>query len=95
MVDGGMDKLTLSMKKSVIRQARRVAQEHGTSISGFFSRVIGAMGGNGKPSKNGKHVEDELPPLTRKMLGMVQLPSDKSDRELIEDALEERSGPDK
>lgn len=81
-------KLTLSMDEKDIREARRLASRHGTSISGMFSRLVRAM----SPRRRG---DEELPPLTRKLAGMVVLPKGKSDRELIEEALLEKHGLDR
>jgi hypothetical protein len=89
-----VEKLTLSMEKSVIKDARRIAQEHGTSISGFFARVVKAMSGKKPPPRRTSEAQ-ELPPLTRKMLGMISAPPGKTDRELIEEALDERYGLDR
>lgn len=82
-----MGKLTLSMDEKDIRAARRLAKEQGTSISGMFTQLVRFMA-----AKNGKSGEEELPPLTRKALGMIKLPKGKTDRELIEDALLEKHG---
>lgn len=80
-------KLTLSMDEKDIREARRLAVRQGTSISGMFSRLIRAM----SPRRRG---DEELPPLTRKLSGLVSLPKGKSDRALVEEALLERHGLD-
>ena len=82
-----MKKLTLSMEERDIRAARRLARRYGTSISNMFSRLVRAMARRA-PEK------DELPPITRKLTGIVSLPKHKSDRELIEEALIEKHGLD-
>jgi hypothetical protein len=82
-----MAKLTLSMDEKDIRAARRLAKEQGTSISGMFTQLVRFM-----VAKNGKSGEEELPPLTRKLTGIIKIPKGKSDRQIIEDALLERHG---
>jgi hypothetical protein len=82
-----MKKLTLSMEEKDIRAARRIAREQGVSISRMFTRLIRLMAGKGPAA-----AEEELPPLTRKLSGIVSLPKGKSDRELIEEAILERHG---
>jgi hypothetical protein len=80
-------KLTLSMDEKDIRAARRLAQSHGTSISGMFSRLVRVMARRAHPSSKAG-----LPPLTRKLSGIISLPKGKSDREIIEEAILERHG---
>lgn len=86
-----MRKLTLSMHEKDIRMARRIAREHHTSISAMFSRLVRVMTGKRRDGKGrgGRDARD-LPPLTRKALGMIRVPKGKTDRELVEDALVEK-----
>lgn len=79
-----MPKLTLSADAEVIEQAKRLAEERGTSVSAMFSQFVTLMARRTSPHNQ------PLGPLTRKAMGMVSLPRDKSDRELIEEALAER-----
>ena len=83
-----MKKLTLSMEEADIRAARRIAREHGTSISGMFSRLIRAM----MARRRKDNEPQELPPLTRELSGIISLPKGKSDREIIEEAILDRHG---
>lgn len=83
-----MKKLTLSMEESDIRAARRIARDHGTSISGMFSRLVRMMARKRHRPPEG----EELPPLTRKLTGIVALPKGKTDREIIEDVVLARHG---
>ncbi len=87
-----MKKLTLSMEERDIREARRIASEHGTSISGMFTRLVRAIGRKGRNGTTSGQSTDELSPLTRKALGMISLPKGKTDRQLIEEALLDRHG---
>ncbi|MCY2927134.1 MAG: DUF6364 family protein [Planctomycetota bacterium] len=80
-----MKKLTLSMKDDVIKRAKWLAKQRGTSVSAMVSEyVVGATQARRKPFKVG--------PITRKATGLVRLPSDKSDRDLITEALMEKYG---
>ena len=80
-----MKKLTLGADEEVIRQAKRLAAENHTSVSAMFSRWVRTMA---RQKKEGPR--EKLGPLTRKALGLVKLPEDKSDRELLEEALAEQ-----
>ncbi|MCK6482842.1 MAG: DUF6364 family protein [Phycisphaerae bacterium] len=82
-----MKKLTLSMEERDIRTARRLAQQRGTSISKMFSELLRVM------ARSRRDVRD-LPPITRRLGGVISLPGNKTERELIEEALAERHGPD-
>ena len=83
-----MKKLTLSMDEKDIREARRLAVRHGTSISGMFSRLVRLMAQR-------KRGGEELPPLTRRLAGMISLPKGKPDRELVVEALLQKHGLDR
>lgn len=81
-----MPKLTLNADAKVINRAKRLAQEHGISVSAMFARYIQSM----------RHAAEgdtgRLGPLTRKATGLVKLPGGKTDRQLIESALAQRYG---
>lgn len=79
-----MKKLTLNADEHVIEAARRYADEHGTSISALFSRFVLAL--TDEPSA-------QSPPrksLTRKVSGLISLPDDMTDEQLLEDALADK-----
>lgn len=78
-----LTKLTLSADKKLIEDAKKLAEEQGTSLSSMISRYLEAV-------LRVRHQKTKLGPLTRKALGLVKLPSDKSDRELLEEALLEK-----
>jgi hypothetical protein len=79
-------KLTLSVDPALIRVAKRLAAERGTSVSAMFARLLTAM-------QTARTADaSALAPLTRKVSGLVSLPEGRSDRELLEDALAERHG---
>ena len=55
----------------------------------MFRRMVRAM------SRRKPDATDDLPPITRKALGMIRLPKGKTDRQLIEEALLAKHGLDK
>ncbi len=77
-------KLTLSADKELIEKAKKLARKEGTSLSSMFSRFIEArlQGQRRRPGPG---------PLTRKATGLVKLLKGKSDRELLEDALDAKN----
>ncbi len=81
-----MKKLTLSVDEETLEDAKRLAGKRGTSVSAMFRRLIRAMA-----NKEGKKFE--LGPITQRATGLVELPSKRSDRELLEEALEEKYDP--
>lgn len=78
-----MTKLTLSADDEVVAQAKRLAEESGTSVSSMFARFVAAAARERSRSP-------EPGPLTRRATGLVTLPAGKSDQELIEESLAER-----
>jgi|APSaa5957512622_1039677.scaffolds.fasta_scaffold210824_1 hypothetical protein len=81
-----MKKLTLNAEDRVIDAAKRYAQENGTSVSSLFSRFILAI-------TSERSTETPTPrskSLTRKATGIVSLPCDLTDKELLEEALVDR-----
>ncbi len=86
-----MKKLTLSMDEKDIRLARRLAKEQGTSVSAMFTSILRLMAAKKRNgTKNGK--DEELPPITRSLTGIIKIPEGKTDRELIEEAILEKFG---
>jgi predicted ATP-dependent protease len=81
-----MPKLTLSAAKDIIEKAKRVAEDRGTSVSAMFSQFVQSVS---TAHDAGRH---ELGPMTRRACGLVTLPADKTDRQLVEEALAERHG---
>ena len=78
-----MKKLTLSVDEETLEDAKRLADQRGTSISAMFRRLVRIMA----------HKEPEgfkFGPITKRATGLVVLPSERTDRELLEEALEER-----
>ena len=80
-----MSKLTLSADRNLIKQAKRLAAEEGTSLSALFSRLMRAMA-------RARVQEETVAPLTREATGLVRLPKARSDERLVEDALARKYG---
>lgn len=81
----GMTKLTLSVEKELVEEAKKAAKREGTSLSSMFGRFLEAV-------LRGRRTKERPGPVTRKASGLVRLPGGKSDRELLEEALEEKYG---
>ncbi len=76
-------KLTLSADSELIRQAKQLARKRGTSLSAMFDRFIRSVVLQEERS--------EAPgPLTAQALGLIHLPEDRTDSELLEEALAEK-----
>ena len=78
-------KLTLSADMKIVEQAKKIARDKNTSVSSLFSEYIKAVADLQEYNK-------EIGPVTKKALGIVTLPGDKSDKELLEEALWEKHG---
>lgn len=75
-----MKKLTLNADPEVIREARRLAKQQGTSVSSMFARVVRFLARReGRRSPIGR--------VTRKATGLITLPRGKNEREVLEEAL--------
>lgn len=81
-----MPKLTLSADKNVIEKAKRIAEDRGTSVSAMFSQFVESIAADTESAGL------KLGPMTRRAIGLAKLPADKTDRQLIEQALVERFG---
>ena len=77
-----MPKLTLSINEELVELAKQIAAQNNTSISAMFSQYITSL------TETDKH--PKLSPLAKKASGLVQLPPDKTDKELLTDALLEK-----
>ena len=78
-------KMTLSMDPSVVAKARRISKRRRTSISAMFSNYIASL--EEEPSS-----DNELPPITKQILEMGQVPSDWDYRDELSDSLSEKYG---
>ena len=78
-------KLTLSVKPEVIQEAKQSAAALHTSLSALFERLLRALSA---PSE----VNMESSPITRRASGLLTLPSDVKDADLLTDALKDKYG---
>ena len=78
-----MRKLTLSAEDSVIEQAKQLAAQRGTSVSAMFERFVRLLAVR-RPSGQ------SVGPIARKATGVISLPSGKSDRQILEEAIAEK-----
>jgi len=78
-------KLTLSADKDLIRQAKKLAAENGTSVSAMFAGLLRTM-------IRAHGAQEPTGPLTRKATGLIHLSSSKDDERLVEDALATKYG---
>lgn len=82
-----MTKLTLSMDKKVVAQAKRIAKRDRTSVSAMFTNLVLAMAGR-------ERQRADIPPdsIAARLTGAIKVPPGRTDRELVTEALEERYG---
>jgi len=80
-----MKKLTLSADENVIREAKKLAAESGTSVSSMFERFVRSLSRRQRPSH-------AIGAIARKATGVIRLPKGKTERQVLEDALTERHG---
>jgi hypothetical protein len=80
-----MTKLTLNADPEVIQEAKRIADESGTSVSALFERFIRLLSRRRKTQRR-------LPPIARELSGIISLPRGKDEREVMADALLQKYG---
>ena len=80
-----VSKLTLSADKELIREAKKLAAENGTSVSALFARLLRAMTRAGG-------AQESPGPLTRKATGLIRLPRSVGDEQLVAEALTDKYG---
>jgi hypothetical protein len=80
-----MSKLTLSADQDLIKEAKKLAAQEGTSLSALFSRMVRAM-------TRARLRQETIAPLTRKATGLARLPDAQSDERQLEDALAHKYG---
>ncbi len=80
-----MTKLTLSVEEEVVKEAKRLAEQRGTSVSAMFSQIVRGMAvASGRTPRLGR--------TARLARGIARLPSDVSDSDLLTEALMEKYG---
>lgn len=59
-------KLTLRVEEGVVRKAKRLARQRGTSISRIFGEFIS--------NQVESHTNEDFPPITSSMIGVIRRP---------------------
>jgi hypothetical protein len=85
MGEPAMTKLTLSVDEIVVEKAKRVAKANKTSVSAMFSQFVESVAT--PPTRRAK-----IGPLTRKLSGVITLPSGKDYKRLLAKALMDKHG---
>ena len=80
-----MSKLTLSIPDTEIKLARKKARERGTSISAMVAEWIRAENPVEAP-------HNKIGPLTRSISGIITLPDDFNEKDMMADILAEKYG---
>jgi SET domain-containing protein len=80
-----MSKLTLSVPQKEVALARKKAKARGTSISAMFAEWVRAE----NPSES---VRNKIGPLTRSISGIIDLPKDFDEKEMMAEILAEKYG---
>ncbi len=75
-------KLTLTVEKSVIERAKFFAKNTGRSLSELIENYLESI--------TSDHVETELSPKLKKIVGAVHLPADFDDDAILRSAIEEK-----
>lgn len=83
-----MKKLTLNADPEVIEQAKRLAEESGTSVSSIFERFIRLLGRH-------RTGQERLGRITRQASGIITLPRGKNERDVLSEAIAEKYGTKK
>lgn len=81
-----MGKLTLSANANLIADAKAVAAQRKTSVSAMVSGFLRSV------SQPETDVSLSLGPITRRASGIVKLPAERSDKDLLGDALATKYG---
>ncbi|NLT69120.1 MAG: antitoxin [Verrucomicrobiaceae bacterium] len=75
-------KLTLRVEEEVIRKAKRIAQQKGTSVSRIFGEFINSQAEN--------VMLEDFPPITSSMIGVIRRKESKVDESDHKKYLEEK-----
>ena len=78
-------KLTLSAPEEVIAETKQIAAKKKTSVSALFVRLFRTIDQECDP-------KDTLGPIALSASGIVKLPTDRTESELLENALAEKYG---
>jgi len=80
-------KLTLSLKKTVIENAKIYAKGTGRSLSEMVENYFKSLMSN---SNNNKNNEDEFESSIKKITGIVSLPPNFDEKKAVQEYLEEK-----
>jgi len=75
-------KLTLTLDKKIIKAAKEYAKNNNISLSGIVELYFKTLSADAEKIKIG--------PITRQLSGMVNFNTEKTDKELLKDALVKR-----
>ena len=76
-------KLTLRLKKKVIDQAKKYANDHETSLSKLIENYLSAITSESKSINN-------ISPLVQSLSGVVQLPGNEDPKEIYHEHINEK-----
>lgn len=74
-------KLTLTLDDNIIIDAKKYASNNNISLSRLVETYFISLASDLKNSS------ETIPPITKELSGMVKIKTEKSDKELLEDAL--------
>lgn len=77
-------KLTLLIDNDVISFAKKYAQSHGVSLSKMIEQYFGYI-------SEKDEIDEKIPPITDALTGIAKFETDKTDRELLTDALNKKA----
>ncbi|RKY22952.1 MAG: hypothetical protein DRP83_10045 [Planctomycetota bacterium] len=80
-----MTKLTLSADENIVREAKRIAHEQNMSVSALFARFVQSM-------VLLEWTTNPPGPIAKKASGLVSLPSDRTDKDILAETLAQRHG---
>lgn len=80
-------KLTLSLDESVIERAKQAARARNTNVSAMFAGLVCGLDALDHPRGPGF-----IGPVTRAATGLLELPAQSADADLLSDALWARYG---
>jgi len=76
-------KLTLRLKKKVIDQAKKYANDHETSLSKLIENYLSAITSESKSINN-------ISPLVQSLSGVIQLPGNEDPKEIYHEHINEK-----
>lgn len=82
-----MTKLTLSMDARLVVTAKRLARRHKTSVSAMLANLVRALA-----AQEQRQPEIPADSITAQLTGIIKASGDKTDRELLTEALLKRYG---